>query len=68
MDGTGSRSCPVVGFGISSVEPSGSGAREFETLQVCEVINGLFLSIEMKHTRGKEQCTEWCTRSERNGG
>jgi hypothetical protein len=24
VDGTGSGSCPVVGFGISGVEPSGS--------------------------------------------
>ena len=29
MDGTGSGSCPVVGFGISGDEPSGSATREF---------------------------------------
>jgi hypothetical protein len=28
MDGTGSGSCPVAGFGISGVEPSGSATRE----------------------------------------
>jgi hypothetical protein len=28
VDGTGSGSCPVAGFGISSVEPSGSATRE----------------------------------------
>jgi hypothetical protein len=28
VDGTGSGSCPVAGFGISGVEPSGSAARE----------------------------------------
>jgi hypothetical protein len=28
VDGTGSGSCPVTGFGISGVEPWGSGARE----------------------------------------
>ena len=28
MDGTGSGSCAVAGFGISSVEPSGSATRE----------------------------------------
>jgi hypothetical protein len=28
VDGTGSGSCPVVGFGISSVEPSGSATKE----------------------------------------
>ena len=27
MDGTGSESCPVPGFGISSVEPSGSATK-----------------------------------------
>ena len=27
MDGTGSGSCPVAGFGISGVEPSGSANR-----------------------------------------
>jgi hypothetical protein len=27
VDGTGSGSCPVVGFGISGVEPSGSVTR-----------------------------------------
>jgi len=27
MDGTGSGSCPVAGFGISGVEPSGSATR-----------------------------------------
>jgi len=29
VDGTGSGSCAVVGFGISGVEPSGSVTREF---------------------------------------
>jgi hypothetical protein len=24
VDGTGSESCPVIGFGVSGVEPSGS--------------------------------------------
>jgi hypothetical protein len=28
VDGTGSGSCPVTGFGISSVEPSCSATRE----------------------------------------
>jgi hypothetical protein len=28
VDGTGSGSCPVVGFCISDVEPSGSATRE----------------------------------------
>jgi hypothetical protein len=28
MDGAGSGSCPVAGFGISGVEPSGSATRE----------------------------------------
>ena len=28
MDGTGSGSCPVAGFGISGVEPNGSATRE----------------------------------------
>jgi hypothetical protein len=28
MDGTGSGSCPVAGFGISGVEPSGSATRQ----------------------------------------
>jgi hypothetical protein len=28
MDGTGSGSCPTLGFGISGVEPSGSATRE----------------------------------------
>jgi hypothetical protein len=28
VDGTGSGSCGVVGFGISGVEPSGSATRE----------------------------------------
>ena len=28
MDGTGSGSCAVAGFGISGVEPSGSATRE----------------------------------------
>jgi hypothetical protein len=28
VDGTGSGSCAVVGFGISGVEPSGSATRE----------------------------------------
>ena len=28
MDGTGSGSCPMAGFGISSVETSASAARE----------------------------------------
>jgi hypothetical protein len=28
VDGTGSGSCPVTGFGISGVEPSGSATRE----------------------------------------
>ena len=28
MDGTGSGSCAVAGFGISGVEPSGSSTRE----------------------------------------
>ena len=27
MDGTGSGSCPVTGFGISGVEPSSSASR-----------------------------------------
>jgi hypothetical protein len=27
VDGTGSGSCPVTGFGISGVEPSGSATR-----------------------------------------
>jgi hypothetical protein len=29
VDGTGSGSCPMAGFGISDVEPSGSATREF---------------------------------------
>jgi hypothetical protein len=28
VDGTGSGSCPMAGFGINSVEPSGSATRE----------------------------------------
>jgi hypothetical protein len=28
VDGTGSGPCPVVGYGISGVEPSGSATRE----------------------------------------
>jgi hypothetical protein len=28
VDGTGSGSCPVAGFSISGVEPSGSATRE----------------------------------------
>jgi hypothetical protein len=28
VDGTGSGSCPVAGFGVSSVAPSGSATRE----------------------------------------
>jgi hypothetical protein len=28
VNGTGSESCPVAGFGIGGVEPSGSAARE----------------------------------------
>ena len=28
MDGTGSGSCPVAGFGSSGVEPSGSATRQ----------------------------------------
>jgi hypothetical protein len=28
VDGTGSGSCPVAGFGVSGVEPSGSATRE----------------------------------------
>jgi hypothetical protein len=28
VDGTGSGSCPMAGFGISGVEPSGSVTRE----------------------------------------
>jgi len=28
VDGTGSGSCPMAGFGISGVEPSGSATRE----------------------------------------
>jgi hypothetical protein len=28
VDGTGSGSCPVAGFGTSGVEPSGSSTRE----------------------------------------
>jgi hypothetical protein len=28
VDGPGSGSCPMVGFGISGVEPSGSNTRE----------------------------------------
>jgi hypothetical protein len=28
VDGTGSGSCPVAGFGISGVEPCGSATRE----------------------------------------
>jgi hypothetical protein len=28
MDGTGSGSCPMAGFGISGVEPSGSTTRD----------------------------------------
>jgi hypothetical protein len=31
VDGTGSGSCPVAGFGISGVELSGSATREFIT-------------------------------------
>ena len=31
MDGTGSGSCAVAGFGISGVEPSGSATRELIT-------------------------------------
>jgi hypothetical protein len=27
VDGTGSGSCPVAGFGINGIEPSGSAAR-----------------------------------------
>jgi hypothetical protein len=30
VDGTGSGSCPVAGFGISGVEPSGSATRELK--------------------------------------
>jgi hypothetical protein len=32
VDGTGSGSCPVAGFGISGVEPWGSDARQFVLL------------------------------------
>jgi len=32
VDGTGSGSCPVEGFGISGVEPSGSASRGLEIL------------------------------------
>jgi hypothetical protein len=31
VDGTGSGSCPMAGFAISNVEPSGSAARELMT-------------------------------------
>jgi hypothetical protein len=34
VDGTGSGSCPMVGFGISGVEPSGSAARVNESYDV----------------------------------
>ena len=42
MDGTGSGSCAVAGFGVSGVEPSGSATRElilvkpFRSLQLCQ--------------------------------
>jgi hypothetical protein len=39
MDGTGSGSCPMAGFGITDVQPSGSAARlsvyGCETSQAC---------------------------------
>jgi hypothetical protein len=31
MDGTGSGLCPLAGFGISGIEPSGSATRELDT-------------------------------------
>jgi hypothetical protein len=34
VDGTGSGSCPMAGFGISGVEPSGSATRELITLEL----------------------------------
>jgi hypothetical protein len=34
VDGTGSGSCPVAGFGISGVEPSGSATRELVIILV----------------------------------
>jgi hypothetical protein len=45
VDGTGSGSCPVAGFGISGVEPSGSATRETKLLGIikadCGVIEKL---------------------------
>jgi hypothetical protein len=35
MDGTDSGSCPVAGFGISGVEPSGSPNYELVGLNLC---------------------------------
>jgi len=51
MDGTGSGSCPVVGFGISSVEPWGSATTVLDLMEIgCE--DGRWMELA-------QDCVQW---------
>jgi hypothetical protein len=48
VDGTGSESCPVVGFGISGVEPWGSAITVLDLMEIgCE--DGWWLELAQDH-------------------
>jgi hypothetical protein len=53
VDGTGSGSCPMAGFGISGVEPSDSATRDLVTmtLSLCSITQAyIFMLCEMYFT------------------
>jgi hypothetical protein len=51
VDGTGSGSCPVAGFGVSGVEPSGSSIGELKLLELinadCRLIEKLLIGFSI---------------------
>jgi hypothetical protein len=51
VDGTGSGSCPVAGFGIGDVEPSGSATGELVTFH-CITTN--FVCVSVLHRSSEE--------------
>jgi hypothetical protein len=48
VDGTGSGSCPMAGFGISGVETSDSATREFTGLLICQSASQTHIQVVSK--------------------
>jgi hypothetical protein len=54
VDRTGSGSCPMEGFGISSVKTSGSATRELESQSVSYILGKYVVRMELA-----QDCVQW---------